>query len=349
MPDPKQVPEPSQSNMQVWAVATPGPMSTRPLQLEERRVPEPGPGQVRISVSVCGVCRTDLHLAEGDLAPHRPRAVPGHEVVGVVDRLGPGSGRLQVGQRVGVPWLAATCGVCPFCRSDRENLCLAPSFTGWDIDGGFAEYVVANQDYVYVLPPAFDDEAAAPLLCAGIIGYRALLRADLPPGGRLGIYGFGASAHLTAQVAVAQGATVHVLTRSAEAQKLALALGAASAAGADESPPEPLDSAILFAPVGSLVPTALTALDRGGTLAVAGIYLSDIPVLHYEQHLFEERNLRSVTANTRRDGEEFLALAARLGLQPTTTSYPFAAADQALADLDADRVNGAAVIQVRTP
>jgi len=332
--------------MKAWAVTAPGPMGSRPLRLVDRAVPVPGPGEVRVKVSVCGVCRTDLHLAEGDLVPHRPGTVPGHEVVGLVDELGPGCRRLHGGERVGAAWLAATCGECRFCLQQKENLCLAPRFTGWDIDGGFAEYVVVREDFVYLLPDSFDDVAAAPLLCAGIIGYRALLRAKLPVGGRLGIYGFGASAHLTAQVAIAQGATVHVLTRSAEDKSLARELGAASVAGAFDEPPEPLDSAILFAPVGTLVPVALAALDRGGTLAVAGIHLSDIPALNYQEHLFQERSVCSVTANTRSDGEELLALADEIGLRPTTTLYPFEAVDQALSDLANDRFNGAAVVRV---
>ncbi|MGO9658161.1 MAG: zinc-dependent alcohol dehydrogenase family protein [Acidimicrobiales bacterium] len=332
--------------MRAWEVTAPGPIDTRPLRLVERPRPGPGPGEVLIKVSVCGVCRTDLHLAEGDLAPHRPGAVPGHEVVGRVERLGPGCRRLQVGQRVGAAWLAASCGRCRFCLAQRENLCLSPLFTGWDVDGGFAEHLVAREDFVYLLPTSFDDVGVAPLLCAGIIGYRALLRAELPPGGRLGLYGFGGSAHLTAQVALAQGASVHVLTRSAADQALARELGATSVGDASDRPPEPLDAAILFAPVGTLVPVALAALDRGGTLAVAGIHLSDIPVLNYQDHLFQERNLRSVTANTRADGEEFLALAERIGVRATTTLYPFQEVDQALADLAHDRFNGAAVIQV---
>jgi propanol-preferring alcohol dehydrogenase len=290
------------------------------------------------------VCRTDLHLAEGDLLPRRPRVTPGHEVVGVVDRLGPGSTRWSEGDRVGVPWLAHTCGTCRFCVSGRENLCLRPRFTGWDLDGGYAPYAVVDEAYAYALPDVFDDVEAAPLLCAGIIGYRALLRANLPEGGRLGIYGFGGSAHLTAQVALAQGARVHVMTRSTEAQQLALQLGVASAGGADATPPEPLDSAILFAPVGTLVPPALAALDRGGTLAVAGIYLSDIPSLNYQEHLFEERSLQSVTANTRRDGEEFLAEAARIGIRVSAVPYPVDQADVALQDLRHDRINGAGVL-----
>ncbi len=332
--------------MQAWSVAAPGPVATRPLRRVTVPDPEPGPGEVRVRITVCGVCRTDLHLAEGDLPPHRPGTVPGHEVVGHVDRLGPGCSRLRPGQRVGIAWLASTCGRCRFCRSGRENLCLSPRFTGWDRDGGFAEFAVADEDFVYALPDGFDDVAAAPLLCAGIIGFRALRRCELPPRGRLGIYGFGASAHLTAQVAIAEGAEVHVMTRSQAARELALRLGAASAGAAADPPPVPLDSAILFAPVGDLVLPALAALDRGGTLAVAGIHLTDIPSLDYQHHLFQERTLRSVTANTRADGVELLERAGRIGLRPTTTVYPFEQADRALADLEADRVNGAAVIRV---
>jgi alcohol dehydrogenase, propanol-preferring len=332
--------------MRAWVVDTPGPIDGGPLRLVERPEPEPGPGQVRVAVNACGVCRTDLHLAEGDLPPKRPQVVPGHEAVGHVDALGEGATRFTVGDRVGVPWLAHTCGVCAFCRSGRENLCLGPRFTGWDVDGGYAEHVVADEDYVYALPPGYDDLTAAPLLCAGIIGYRALRVSGCPPGGRLGIYGFGASAHLVAQVAMAEGTRVHVLTRSPAAQELARELGAASAAGAADMPPEPLDAAILFAPVGTLVLPALTALDRGGTLAVAGIHLTDIPPLDYERHLFQERVLRSVTANTRDDGRDLLATAERVGLRVATTAYPFDRADEALRDLAHDRVTGVAVLDL---
>jgi propanol-preferring alcohol dehydrogenase len=272
--------------------------------------------------------------------------VPGHEVVGVVDAVGEGCTRFRAGDRAGIAWLRRTCGRCRWCHRGAENLCPQPLFTGWDADGGFAEWAVVDEAYAYPLPAAFDDVSAAPLLCAGIIGYRALRRAELPPGGRLGIYGFGASAHLAAQVAMAHGATVHVLTRSAAGRRHALELGVASAGPADDGPPELLDSAILFAPAGGLVPLALAALDRGGTLAVAGIHLSDVPTLDYEHHLFQERQLRSVTANTRADGEEFLALAARSGLRVTTQPYPLSRADQALADLANGRVTGAAVLVV---
>ncbi|MBL8928771.1 MAG: zinc-dependent alcohol dehydrogenase family protein [Kineosporiaceae bacterium] len=333
--------------MRAWVVEQPGPVAhSRPLRLVERAAPLPGPGEVRVTVRACGVCRTDLHLAEGDLPPRRPGTVPGHEIVGEVDALGPGVTRLALGDRIGIAWLRGTCGACRWCRSGRENLCAATRFTGWDTDGGFAEQAVVDEAFAYRLPETVDDVHAAPLLCAGIVGYRALKRAGLPPGGRLGIYGFGASAHLVAQVAVAQGATVHVLTRSAEAQRLALALGAASAAGADDEPPEKLDAAVLFAPVGTLVPVALRALDRGGVLSIAGIHLSDVPSLNYARELFEEREVRSVTANTRADGEEFLRLAAALGVRATVDARPFDQADAALQDLAADRVTGAAVLEL---
>lgn len=329
--------------MDAWVVARPGPMASHPLERVRLPVPEPGPGEVLVEVEACAVCRTDLHLAEGDLPPRKPRTVPGHEVVGRVAGHGPGAS-LPLGTRVGVAWLRSTCGRCRYCLGGAENLCPLSTYTGWDADGGYAGYLTAPEDYVHPLPQGPSAEKLAPLLCAGIIGYRALLRSDLPPGGRLGVYGFGASAHLTAQLAVAQGATVHVMTRSARARELALRLGAASATGAAEPPPEPLDAAILFAPVGELVPVALEALDRGGTLAVAGIHLSDIPALDYRRHLFQERTLRSVTANTRADARAYLELAAEHPPEVTTVAYPFEAADVALADLAADRVEGAAVL-----
>jgi propanol-preferring alcohol dehydrogenase len=330
--------------MKAWVVRRPAPIDEGPLALVDRPVPEPGPGEVRVRVAVCGVCRTDLHLAEGDLPPRHPDVVPGHEVVGVVEARGPGAERFEVGERVGIAWLRGTCGTCRFCRRGDENLCLSPSFTGWDADGGYAEHAVVDERFAYRIPDAFTDEEAAPLLCAGIIGYRALRRAELPPGGRLGIYGFGASAHLAAQVALAEGATVHVMTRAPEARRLALELGAASAGDTYDPPPEPLDAAITFAPAGEVVPAALAALDRGGTLAIAGIHLTRIPPLDYAEHLFQERQVRSVTANTRRDGEEFLATAARIGIRVETRPYTLDEADAALRDLAHDRVTGAAVL-----
>ncbi len=330
--------------MRAWAVDQPGPMAPGPLKLLARPVPEPGPGELLIRGLCCGVCRTDLHLAEGDLPQRRPLVTPGHEVVGEVVAAGPGTTRFGIGDRVGVAWLAGTDGSCRYCRAGSENLCPASVYTGWDRDGGYADYVVAAAAYVHPLPGGFSDAELAPLLCAGIIGYRALLRAELPPGGRLGIYGFGGSAHLAAQVAIAGGAAVHVFTRAAAAGELALDLGAVSAQGSFDPAPEPLDSAIIFAPAGELVRAALANLDRGGTLAIAGIHLTDIPALSYERDLFQERTLRSVTANTRGDAEAFLRLAERLRLRVEVTHYPLDRADQALSDLAADRITGAAVL-----
>jgi propanol-preferring alcohol dehydrogenase len=330
--------------MRAWQVVQPAAIDKGPLELGEMPDPEPGPGQVRLRVRVCGVCRTDLHVAEGDLPVHKARVVPGHEVVGIVDALGPGARRFVLGDRVGVAWLASTCGACRFCRRGQENLCPNATFTGWDHDGGYAEATVADERYLYRLPEELPDDQAAPLLCAGIIGYRSLRAARLPPGGRLGLYGFGGSAHITAQIALAEGAELFVATRSPEAQQLAARLGAHWVGGAADRPPEPLDAAVLFAPVGELVPACLAALDRGGTLAIAGIHLSDVPVLNYTGHLFYERSVRSVTANTRADGEELLRLAPRLGVVATTTTYPLDRADAALGDLAHDRLVGAAVL-----
>jgi len=326
--------------MLAWVTAGDG-----TLQQVDRPLPVPGAGEVLVRVQVCGVCRTDLHVRDGDLPPHRSPVVPGHEVVGTVATVGGGVTRFRGGDRVGVAWLRSTCGACAWCRRGAENLCPESRYTGWDADGGYAEYLVAPAAFAYALPADLPGEQAAPLLCAGIIGYRALRRAALPPGGRLGVYGFGASAHLTAQIALAQGAEVHVLTRDPAARQLALELGAASAGAAYDAAPVPLDSAIVFAPAGDLVPVALAALDRGGTLAVAGIHLTEVPALDYQRHLFRERTLTSVTSNTRADGEELLRLATRLGVAATVTPYPLVRAADALDDLAADRVRGAAVLR----
>ncbi len=330
--------------MRGWHVHKPGPIDSGPLRLVDIPTPTPARDELLVRVRVCAVCRTDLHVAEGDLPIHKPDVVPGHQIVGTVADVGSEVEGYLIGERVGIAWLRHTDGTCRYCSLGRENLCPESRYTGWDADGGYAEYATVPADFAYRLPDGYDDAEVAPLLCAGIIGYRALLRADLPPGGRLGVYGFGASAHLAMQVAIAQGATVHVLTRSTAAQRLALDLGAASVGGAYDAPTEPLDAAILFAPVGDLVPVGLAALDRGGTLAISGIHLTDVPVLNYEQHLFYERNLRSVTANTRQDGRDFLAFAGEHRLQVTVTRYPLEAADRALADLAHGRFNGAAVL-----
>ncbi|WEP00462.1 zinc-binding alcohol dehydrogenase family protein [Streptomyces sp. FXJ1.172] len=330
--------------MRAWSVARPGPVEGDPLRLVERPVPVPGADELLVRVRACGVCRTDLHVTEGDLPVRRAGVTPGHEVVGVVAQAGSAAGEFRVGDRVGVAWLRRTDGVCAYCARGAENLCPRSQYTGWDADGGYAEYTTVPAAFAYPLPGALEDVAAAPLLCAGIIGFRALRRAALPRGGRLGLYGFGGSAHLCAQVALAEGATVHVVTREAAARRLALDLGAASAVDLTEPVPEPLDAAILFAPVGELVPVALRALDRGGVLALAGIHLSDVPPLHYETDLFYEKELRSVTANTRADGREFLTLAARYGVRATTHPYPLTEAPHALRDLKAGRFDGAAVL-----
>jgi propanol-preferring alcohol dehydrogenase len=327
-------------------VHEPGPAATGPLRLVERPAPEPGPGELLVRVICCGVCRTDLHLAEGDLPPKALDVTPGHEVVGEVVATGPGTTRFQPGDRVGAAWLASTDGTCQYCRQGKENLCPGSVYTGWDIHGGYAEFLTVADAYAHPLPEGFSDAELAPLLCAGIIGYRALRRAEVPPGGSLGIWGFGGSAHLAAQVAMAQGAAVHVFTRAASARELALSLGVISAQDSFDPSPAPLDSAIVFAPVGELVPAALAALGRGGTCAIAGIYLTDVPSLNYERYLFQERTLRSVTSNTRGDAAEFLTLAQRLRIKVTTSPYPFERADRALADLAGDRVEGAAVLSL---
>jgi len=330
--------------MRAWSVVAPGPVEEGGLRLVEKPVPVPCDDELLVRVRACGVCRTDLHVTEGDLPVRRAGVTPGHEVVGVVAGAGAGVAGFAVGDRVGVAWLRWTDGTCAYCSRGAENLCPASRYTGWDADGGYAPYTTVPAAFAHRVPDALDDVAVAPLLCAGIIGYRALRRAALPPGGRLGLYGFGGSAHLCAQVALAEGARVHVLTRGAAARRLALDLGAASARDAYAMPPEPLDSAILFAPVGDLVPVALRALDRGGVLSIAGIHLSDTPPLHYETDLFYEKEIRSVTSNTRTDGREFLALAARHGVRATTHTYPLSQADRALRDLKAGRFDGAAVL-----
>jgi alcohol dehydrogenase, propanol-preferring len=332
--------------MRAWVVERQGPIDQRPMELAELPDPEPAPGEVRVRIRACGVCRTDLHVVEGDLAAQRERIIPGHEIVGVIDRLGAGARRFRVGERIGIPWLRSTCGSCRSCRHGTENLCERPEFTGWTHHGGYAELAVVPEAYAYRLPPGLDDEQAAPLLCAGIIGYRALCRSGFAPGGRLGIWGFGGSAHLTAQVALAMGAELYVVTRGDASRELASSLGAAWVGHLAQRPPVPLDAAISFAPVGELVPDALGCLGPGGTLALAGIHVSELPPLDYQRHLFAERQLRSVTANTRADGEAFLAIAERIGVTATTVTYPFATADEALADLAHGQFAGAAVLRM---
>jgi len=333
--------------MRAWQVRRPGPMDTGPLEQVTTEVPHPAPDELLVAVRACGVCRTDLHVTEGDLPVHRERVIPGHEVVGEVVEIGAeAGGEFAVGDRVGIAWLRHTCGQCTYCRRGDENLCPQSRYTGWDADGGYAEFATVPAAFAHHLPTGYSDAELAPLLCAGIIGYRSLLRAQLPPGGRLGLYGFGGSAHITAQVALAQGAELHVMTRGDNARALALELGASSAQGAADPPPVPLDAAILFAPVGELVLPACEALDRGGTLAIAGIHLSDIPALNYQRHLFQERQIRSVTSNTRADARAFLDFAGQHHIKVTTPEYPLGQADRALSDLSEGRIAGAAVLLV---
>jgi propanol-preferring alcohol dehydrogenase len=329
-------------------VDVPRPVEGRPLRLVERPRPEPGAGEILVAVEVCGVCRTDMHVAEGDLAPKRPHVIPGHEVVGRVAGRGAGAARFREGDRVGVAWLHRACGACRFCARGDENLCSAPLFTGWDADGGYAEFVVAHEAFVYALPERADARTLAPLLCAGIIGWRAYTRSGVAPGERLGLFGFGGSAHIVIQIARHFGNEVYVVSRGAEHQALAREMGAAWVGEAGARPPVTLDGAILFAPAGEIVPAALASLDRGAVLAVAGIHLSEIPPLDYQAHLFQERELRSVTANTRADGRRLLELAEEVPLTTHTVPYPLERAGDALIDLKQDRIRGAAVLDLRS-
>jgi len=322
------------------------PIGSSPLRQEEIPDPVPGPGEIRVRVLACAICRTDLHVIEGDLPLPRSPLVPGHQAVGIVDCRGPGATRFSEGSRVGIAWLAGTCGKCPECRSGRENLCASPSFTGYHRHGGYAEHALVPEAFAYPIPDPFSAEEAAPLLCAGIIGYRALRRADLPPGGSLALYGFGSSAHIVIQIARARGCEVSVCSRGASHRELALRMGASWAGEDPAMMPVEVDSAILFAPAGELVPPALARLKKGGTLALAGIHMTDIPSMRYEECLFHEKNLRSVTANTRIDGEELLREAARIPIRPKVTLFPLEDANRALQALAADRLEGTGVLAV---
>jgi propanol-preferring alcohol dehydrogenase len=333
--------------MRAMLLEQPAEVKQHPLRLVDRAAPIPGPGELLVQVEACGVCRTDLHVVEGDLAPKHPAIVPGHQVVGIVRESRSRAGRFALGDRVGVAWLHESCGHCRFCERGDENLCLHPQFTGWDVDGGYAELLTVPEDFVYGIPAGASPVEIAPLLCAGIIGYRAYLRSGIQPGGRLGLYGFGGSAHITIQVAKHFGCEVYVFSRGGGHRELAESLGASWVGATDDPPPAPLDAAILFAPAGEIVPHAMAALDRGGVLAIAGIHLSDVPPLHYQKHLFQEREIRSVTANTREDGRALLQLATEIPIQSHTKSYALSAANEALEDLKSDRIRGAAVLDLR--
>jgi propanol-preferring alcohol dehydrogenase len=320
------------------------PIGGRPLAPIDLPAPEPGPGEVRLRVRACAVCRTDLHVIEGDLPPRRLPLIPGHQVVGVVDRLGPGAARFAVGDRVGIAWLRATCGACGVCRAGRENLCEASRYTGYHEHGGYAEAAVVPEAYAYAVPATLGDAEAAPLLCAGIIGYRALARSQVPAGGTLGLYGFGSSASLVLQLARHRGCRVFVATRGDTRRALARRLGADWVGGAADPMPAALDSAIVFAPAGEIVPAALRAVGKGGTVALAGIHMTPVPALDYEPCLFHEKTLTSVEASTRADGDAFLREAAAIPIRPAVTLFPLSGANEALARLEEDRLEATAVL-----
>jgi propanol-preferring alcohol dehydrogenase len=320
------------------------PIADRPLEHAEIPTPEPAAGELRVRVHVCAICRTDLHVIEGDLPKQTLPLVPGHQIVGTVDALGQGCKLIEVGQRLGAAWLRHTCGRCGFCMAGRENLCEAARFTGYHADGGYAEYAVVPEAFAYEIPDAFSDVQAAPLLCAGIIGFAALRRANVPHGGKLALYGFGSSAHVVMQIALHRGCEVYVVTRGENHRRLAREMGAVWVGERAEQMPVKADSAIIFAPAGELVPPALESLNKGGTLSLAGIYMTPIPEMDYQRHIFYERDIHSVTCNTRDDGRNLLSEAAAIPIHPHTTVYPLEKANLALQDLKHDRLNGTAVL-----
>lgn len=330
--------------MKAMVLPSPRPAEEAPLEMRDLPLPEPGAEEIRLRIRACGVCHTDLHTVEGDLPLPKLPIVPGHQVVGIVDAVGEGVRRFTVGQRVGVPWLYRTCGTCEFCQRGMENLCCQARFTGLHADGGYAEAMVVHQDFAYPIPEVFSDENAAPLLCAGIIGYRALRLSRVRPRERLGIWGFGASAHITLQIARHWGCEVYVFTRGERHRHLARELGAAWVGSAKDDPPAPVHGGIIFAPAGSLVPEALRVLERGGTLALAGVTMTPIPELDYDRLLYWERVVRSVANFTRQDAVEFLRLAAEVPVQPTVQTFPLEAANEALLALKEGRINGAGVL-----
>ena len=331
--------------MKACILRSPGPIESNPLEFADAPKPEPGAGQVLVRVNACSVCRTDLHVTEGELSPRKSPITPGHQVVGTIEAAGDGATQHAIGTRVGIAWLHSTDGKCEYCRAGKENLCNNPSFTGYTVDGGYAEYALAEENFVYPIPDGFKDLQAAPLLCAGIIGFRSLRLSGIERGGRLGLYGFGAAAHVAIQVARHWGAEVLACTRDARHRKLALELGAVWAGGTFDDPPVKLDSAIVFAPAGEIVPAALKALKKGGTLALGGIHMSMIPPLDYNL-LYQERVVRSVANNTRQDGHDFLKIAAEIPIHTEIEVFPLREANRALNALKNDAIRGAAVLQI---
>ena len=332
--------------MKACLLHAPAPVETNPLEFTDAPDPQPGKGEVLVHVSACGVCRTDLHVVEGELPPRKSPVIPGHQIVGTVEKLGDSAHRFARGARVGIPWLHSADLICEFCRSGRENLCDHPTFTGYTVDGGYAEYAVAPEDFVYPIPEGFPDEQAAPLLCAGIIGFRCLRLSSIQRGGKLAFYGFGSAAVVAIQVARHWGAQVYACTRGKKHQQLAMDFGAVWADEATVEPPEKLDAAIIFAPAGELVPPALKALKKGGVLVLGGIHMSPIPSFDYNL-LYQERVIRSVANNTRQDGEDFLRAAAEIPVRTQVTVFPLREANRALNDLKSDRINGAAVLDCK--
>jgi len=332
--------------MRAMVLEKPKSADENPLALREWPLPSPGEGELRVRVKTCGVCHTDLHTVEGELALPKLPVIPGHQIVGIVEALGAGARRFREGDRVGIPWLHSTCGECRFCRRGLENLCESARFTGYHTDGGYAEATVAHESFAYPLPPEFSDLQAAPLLCAGIIGYRSLRLSGVEPGGTLGLYGFGASAHIVIQIARHQGCEVFVFTRSEEHRKLARRLGAAWVGGAEDTPPEKLDGAILFAPAGRLVLDALRATRKGGTVALAGITMTRIPEIDYDSLLYHERVLRSVSNSTREDARELPRVAAEIPVRTEVEAFKLENANLALQSLKASRIQGAGVLTI---
>jgi propanol-preferring alcohol dehydrogenase len=331
--------------MKACVLRGPAKVETNPLEFADVSMPVPGKGEVLVRVCACGVCRTDLHVIEGELLPLKSPVIPGHQVVGVIEKQGENARRFGIGTRVGIAWLHKTDGTCEYCRAGAENLCDHPVFTGYTVDGGYAEYIVAPEDFIYSIPEGFPDEQAAPLLCAGIIGFRSLRLSGIKQGGRLGFYGFGAAAHVAIQVARHWRVEVYASTRDVRHQKLALELGAAWAGGTFDEPPKKLDAAIVFAPAGEIVPTALKALKKGGVLVLGGIHMSPIPSFSYDL-LYQERTIRSVANNTRQDGEDFLRVAAEIPIRTHVQVFPLGEANRALNALKNDAIPGAAVLRV---